>query len=96
MEKPDGVARGSKAQKTKLIRLGVPNQIVVIESNLKSKYDRRFWSDSKSNDGFESMIAISIKINIILITVDQFRLKDRKRRFKCRLFKKKVEFNQKC
>ena len=32
-----------KLPKTKLMRLGVANRIVVVESNLKSKCDRRFW-----------------------------------------------------
>ena len=32
----------------KLMRLGVANQIVVVKSNLKSEFDRRFRSDSKS------------------------------------------------
>ena len=35
-----------KLPKTKLMRLGVANRIVVVESNLKSKCDRRFRSDS--------------------------------------------------
>ena len=34
----------------KLMRLGVANQIVVVKSNLKSKFDHQFRSDSKSND----------------------------------------------
>ena len=45
---------------TKLMRLGVANRIVVVESNLKSKFDHQFWSDLKSNNEIESTIAISI------------------------------------
>ena len=41
-----------------LMRLVVPSQIVVVELNLKSQFNRRFWSNSKSNDGFELTIAI--------------------------------------
>ena len=44
----------------KLMRLGLTNRIV---NNLDSKpanFDRRFWSDSKSNDESELAIAISI------------------------------------
>ena len=37
----------------KLLRLGVANRIVVVESNLKSEFDCRFQSDSKSNDESE-------------------------------------------
>ena len=45
---------------SKLMRLGVANQIVVRESNLKSEFDRQYWSDSITNDGFQSTIANSI------------------------------------
>ena len=44
----------------KLMGLVVPNQIAVVKLNLKSKFDRRFWSTSKSNDRFELTIPISI------------------------------------
>ena len=44
----------------KLMQLGVGNQIVVVESNLKSKFDRGFRSDSKSNNESESTIVIWI------------------------------------
>ena len=47
-------------QVIKLMQLGVANQIVVIESKSMSEFDRRFQSDSKSNDKSESVIAISI------------------------------------
>ena len=46
----------------KLMRLGVTNQIVVIESNLKAQFDCQFRSDSKSNEEIKSTIAILIKI----------------------------------
>ena len=38
---------------TKVMQFGVRNQIIVVESNLKSEFDHRFRSNSKSNDGFE-------------------------------------------
>ena len=46
----------------KLLRLGVANRIVVVESNLKSEFDCWFQSDSKSYDEIESTIAVSIWI----------------------------------
>ena len=43
---------------TKLMRLGSPNQIDVVESNLKSKFDRRITSFRISTIKIDSMIAI--------------------------------------
>ena len=48
------------AMVTKLMRLGSPNRIDVVELNLKSKFDRRIIVDSDSNDLIESSITISI------------------------------------
>ena len=45
---------------SKVMPLGVQNPIMVIESNLKSELDRRFWSDSKSNNRSEGTITIFI------------------------------------
>ena len=36
----------------KLRQLGFPNQFIVANLNLDSKFDRRFQSDYKSNVGF--------------------------------------------
>ena len=58
---------------TKLIWLEVTNRIVVVELNLISEFDHRFWSSSKSNDGFESTITISILMRSFLIIVDWIR-----------------------
>ena len=44
----------------KLMRLESPNRIDVIESNLKSDFDRRIIVDSDSNDLIESTITILI------------------------------------
>ena len=43
---------------SKLMRIEVPNRIVVIESKSLSKFDRRLLSDSDSNDESESRISI--------------------------------------
>ena len=51
--------RNWKSVEIKLMPLGVANRIVVIESKSVSEFDRRFQSDSKSNDEIESTIAIS-------------------------------------
>ena len=39
----------------KLMRLGVPNRIDVVESNLESEFDCRILVDSDSNDLIESI-----------------------------------------
>ena len=44
----------------KLMRFGLPNQIDVVESNLKSGFDRRIIVDSDYNDLIESTITNSI------------------------------------
>ena len=44
----------------KLMRLEVPNWIVIVESKWRSEFDRRLWFDSDSKDLFESKITISI------------------------------------
>ena len=44
----------------KLVRLGLTNQIVGDWDFKPVNFDRRFQSDSKSNDESESTIAISI------------------------------------
>ena len=44
----------------KLMRLGVTNQMVDDSDSKPVNFNRWFWSDSKSNDGFESSIAILI------------------------------------
>ena len=46
----------------KLMWLGLPNRIVVVESNSDFKFDGRFHSDSDFNDDFKLKIAILIKI----------------------------------
>ena len=46
--------------RNKQMQLGVTNQIVIVESILKSEFDRQFWSDSKSSNEFESTIGIAI------------------------------------
>ena len=74
---------------SKLMWLGVANQIVVVELNLKSELDNWFRSDSKSNDEIESTIAISIQIRSFSIyfwsIFDLFRLKYQFRDRKCQL-----------
>ena len=45
---------------SKLRGLGFPNQIVLFNSNLESKFDCQFWFDSDSNDEIVSTIMISI------------------------------------
>ena len=45
---------------TKLMRLGLTNWIIDDSDFKPVNFDRRFQSDSKSNDEFESTIAISI------------------------------------
>ena len=47
-------------QWTKLMRLEVPNQIVVIESKSLSEFDCQLLFDTDSNDVSESTISISI------------------------------------
>ena len=52
----------SSTNHTKLMQLGLQNQIVIVESILDFKFDRRFWSDSDFNDDCELTITILIKI----------------------------------
>ena len=54
------------------MRLGLPNQIVVVESNSDFKFDHGFQSDSDFNKNFESMITISILFDLFWLK-DQFR-----------------------
>ena len=49
------------------MQIGLTNQIVDDSDSKLSYFDRRFQSDSDSNDVFESMIAISIIIDLFLI-----------------------------
>ena len=51
------------------MRLGSPNRIDVVESNLKSEFDRRIIVDSDSNDLIESTILI---FDIIRSKIDLF------------------------
>ena len=46
---------------SKLIQLGVANQIVVVESKSVSEFDRRFRSDSKSESNIAILILIRLK-----------------------------------
>ena len=49
---------------SKLMQLGVTNRIVGNSDSKPANFDRWFWSDSKSNHGFESTIAISIVFDL--------------------------------
>ena len=45
---------------SKPMRLEVTNQIIEDLDSKQANFDRRFWSNSKSNDEFESTIMITI------------------------------------
>ena len=56
----------------KLMRLGLPNRIDVVESSLKFKFDRQIIVDSDSNDLTESTISI---FDYIRFKIDLFSIK---------------------
>ena len=89
----------SKKIDCKLMRLGVTNRIVVVESNLKSKFDHQFRSNSKSNDFDLNLIIFSLKsiyFNIVWlksIYFDLFSIK--KDRLTVNYLIEKADFNPK-
>ena len=62
----------------KLMRLKVPNRILVVKLKCLSEFERQLWSDSVSNDKSESKISI-FDINSIIFDIFSinYLLKDR-------------------
>ena len=54
------LARAGAKSSSPLVSLGIWHRIVDDSDSKPANFDHRFWSDSKSNDHFESTIAISI------------------------------------
>ena len=93
--------------RTKLMRLGTPNRIVVfVDLNRESEFDCRIRSDSDFNEEIVSTIVISIKFQLYSLNFDLFLiifwLKEQKWSCQCRLFNwkwsnliKNVKINQK-
>ena len=67
------------------MRFGLPNRIDVVESSLKSEFDRRIIVDSDSNDLIESTMSIfdyiRAKIDLFLIKSIVFDIKSINDRF---------------
>ena len=72
----------------RLMRLGLTKRNVDDSDSKLADFDRWFWSDSKSNDGFD-LFSLSIYLRLKSI---YFRLKDRKRPSKFRFFNRKWRF----